>query len=174
MRFAAELRLRSSVPDAWDFFSAEANFVSRKLDEFEHRGITVVRAAAAADIAREAGRHHNIVVIAHWKSAALASDDGWPCDRLETHDAMLTAEAFTALFPESFAGTVHMIVCNSDIPGETFRRRHGQVIYICSDEPMLAGLSLAKLDAALLLMQTERLAFWKALLRAAELIDSLG
>lgn len=174
VRYVAEERLKSSVPDAWSFFSREANFISRKLDDIERRGIPVVRAATPSDIARVATRHHNVVVIAHWKNMALPSDAGSPCDRLETHNAMLTAQEFTDLFPDEFAGTVHMIVCTSDIPAETFRRRHREVICICSDEPMLVGLSLAKLDAALLLMQADAVPLWKALLRAGELIDSLG
>lgn len=173
VRFAAE-RLGSSVPDAWAYFSREAVFISRKLDEIERRGMLVVRAATPADIARAAARHRNLVVIAHWKSVALPSDDGLPCGRLETHDAMLTAAEFTSLFPDDFAGTVHLIVCNSDIPSETFRRRHRDVICICSDEPMLAGLSMAKLDVALQLMQADRLPLWKALLKAAGMLDSLG
>lgn len=174
VRFVAEERLKTSVSDAWSFFSREAGFVSRKLDDIERRGMPVVRAATAADIARAAACHPNVVVIAHWKSMALPSDDGLPCDRLETHDAMLTAQEFTDLFPEDFAGTIYMIVCTSDIPAETFRRKHRDVICICSDEPMLAGLSLAKLDAALQLMQADALPLWQALLRAGELIDSLG
>lgn len=105
---------------------------------------------------------------------ALPSDGGLPCDRLETHNAMLTAEEFADLFPYDFAGTVHMIVCTSDIPAETFRRRHRDAICICSDEPMLIGLSAAKLDAALRLMRADALPLWKALLQAGELIDSLG
>ena len=87
---------------------------------------------------------------------------------------MLTAEEFTHLFPEDFVGTVHMIVCTSDIPAETFRRRHRDVICICSDEPMLIGLSMAKLDAALGLMTADALPLWKALLKAGDMIDSLG
>lgn len=174
VRFAAEVRLKSSVSDAWAFFAREASFISRKLDEIEQRGMPVVRAARSADIAHAAARHRNIVVIAHWKGIALPSDKGLPFARLETHDAMLTAEEFTGLFSDDFAGTVHMIVCNSDIPAETFRRRHPDVICICSSEPMLAGLSVAKLDAALRLMQSDTLPLWKALLQAGDLIDSLG
>ena len=174
VRFVVEARLKSSVSDAWTFFSREASFVSRKLDEIESRGMAVVRAATPADIARATTVHRNVVVIAHWKGTALPSDNGLPCCRLETHDAKLTAEEFTDLFPNDFAGTVHMIVCTSDIPAETFRRKHRDAICICSDEPMLIGLSLAKLDAALRLMQVDALPLWKALLQAGKLIDSLG
>lgn len=173
VRFVAE-RLKSSVSDAWASFAREAGFVLRKLDDIERRGMHVVRAATAADIRRAAARHRNVVVIAHWKGAELPSDAGLPSARLETHDAMLTAEEFASLFPDDFAGTVHLIVCTSDIPAETFRRKHPAVICICSSEPVLAGLSLAKLDAALRLMQANDLPLWKALLQAGDVIDSLG
>ncbi|OAD17915.1 hypothetical protein A7J71_31145 [Achromobacter insolitus] len=174
VRFVAEVRLKSSVPDAWSFFSKEAHFISRKLDEIELRGMEVVRAATPADLARVAMQYRNVVLIAHWKGMVLPSDADFPCCRLEMHNAMLTAEEFTDLFPNDFAGTVHMIVCTSDIPAETFRRKHPDVICICSDEPMLVGLSLAKLEAALRLMQTDALPLWKALLQAGKLVDSLG
>lgn len=173
VRFVAE-RLKTSVSDAWASFAREASFISRKLDDIERRGMRVVRAATAADIGHAAARHRNVVVIAHWKGVELPSDAGLPCARLETYDAMLTAEEFTGLFPDDFAGTVHLIVCTSDIPAETFRRKHPAVICICSSEPVLAGLSLAKLDAALRLMQADALPLWEALLQAGDLIDSLG
>lgn len=173
VRFIME-RLKASVSDAWSLFSQEASFVSRKLEDIEARGIQVVREATATDIALATTQHHNIVLIAHWKSEELQSDFGLPCLKLETHDAMLTAEEFTDLFPDDFAGTVYMIVCNSTIPAETFSRQHPQVICVCSSEPVLAGLSLAKLDAALSLMQIENIPLWKALLRAGDLIDSIS
>ncbi|WET39284.1 hypothetical protein [Citrobacter enshiensis] len=167
-------RLKTSVSGAWSAFAGEASFVSRKLESIEKRGMQVVRAATATDIALAATRHRNIVLIAHWKGMELPSDSGLPSARLETYDAMIAAAEFASLFPDDFAGTVYLIVCTSDIPAETFRRKHPDAICICSSESALAGLSLAKLDAALKLMQANNLPLWKALLQAADLIDSIS
>jgi hypothetical protein len=166
--------MQSSVSVAWSLFAKEASFISRKLVDIEKRGMRVVRAATVTDIAFAAARHRNIVLIAHWKGVELPTDSGLPCARLETHDAMLTAEEFTSLFPDDFAGTVYLIVCTSSIPAETLRRKYPDVIWICSSKPVLAGLSLAKLDAALKLMQEYNLPLWKALLQVGDLIDSIA
>jgi hypothetical protein len=94
VRFVSEARFKVAAPEAWTRFAREAAFVDRKLQDFEQRGLSVTRRAAAADIARSARHHRNVVVIAHWKGIELPSDNGLPCSRLETEDAMLTAEEF--------------------------------------------------------------------------------
>ena len=175
VRFVAETRFNGSVADGWHFFRMEAEFIRRKLDAFAHRGTTVGFKATAADIRAAALEHEAVVVIAHWKSAAGARvDDPSPANRLEAWDAMLTADELADLFPRGFAGTALLIACNSDIPAESFRRRHPEAMCICSRDPVRAGLALAKLDAALILMKAEAIPMWRALQKAGEMIDAIN
>lgn len=95
-------------------------------------------------------------------------------NRLETWDAMLSAEQFSQLFAPSFNGTVYLIVCTSNYVTEVFRRQHADAICICSRDPIRAGLSLAKLDAALRLIENQNIQLWKALQAAGDIIDSIA
>ena len=175
VRFVTETRFRGNAHAAWHVFSGEAAFVARRLQSFADRGMAVTQRATAADIAQAAQHHHNVVVLAHWKgSAALASDQGMPGNRLETWDAMLSDAEFVRLFPAKFSGTTYMVVCTSNILAETFRRQHPGSICICSDDPVRAGLALAKLDAAISLMVAKQVPLWRGLLEAGDIIDSLA
>lgn len=173
VRFVSETRFRGDAHAAWSAFSREAGFIERKLQTFAKRGIAVVMHATVSDIACAASRHENVIVVAHWKGRTpLLSDLGAPGNRLETWDTMLTDDEFSRLFPCEFSGTAYMVVCTSNILAETFRRQHSNAICICSDDPVLAGLALAKLDAAISLMSAKRIPLWRGLLEAGDIIDS--
>src|SRR5262245_48427307 len=67
VRFIAETRFAGDAKLAWDFFSAEAAFVQKKLASFERSGIAVTRRATCEHVRDAAARYGNVVVIAHWK-----------------------------------------------------------------------------------------------------------
>jgi hypothetical protein len=175
VRFVTETRFRGDAHAAWSVFSGEAAFVTRRLRTFADRGMAVILCATADDIAQAAQCHQNVVVLAHWKgSAALTTDQGIPGNRLETWDGMLSDAEFARLFSTGFSGTAYMVVCTSNILAETFRRQHPSAMCICSDDPVRAGLALAKLDAAVSLMSAKQVPLWRGLLEAGDIIDSLA
>jgi hypothetical protein len=97
-----------------------------------------------------------------------------PGNRIETWDAMLSAEQFSELFGPRFEGTALMAICYSILLAETFRLRHPNAICICNKETANAGLNLAKLGAAVSLARKKRLPLWQALNQAGDMIDSLA
>jgi hypothetical protein len=97
-----------------------------------------------------------------------------PGNRVETWDAMLTANQFSDLFGQTFEGTAVMAICHSVLLAEAFRLRHPTAICVCNKEIANAGINLAKLDAALALSRKHRIPLALALSRAADMIDSLG
>jgi hypothetical protein len=97
-----------------------------------------------------------------------------PGNRLETWDAMLSAEQFSELFGKRFEGTALMAICNSALLAETFRVRHPNAICICNRDTANAGLNLAKLDAALTLMRAKQISLSSALNEIGDVVDSLA
>lgn len=161
---------------AWNVFEREATFLRRKFDGMARAGIFVCLQATAEDIRNAARHHRNVAVFAHWKGPELLPDDPPECcDRLETWDDMITADAMASLFPEEWTGTVFLAVCTSVRPAEAFRRRLPESICVCSRDRVNAGLSMARLDAARRLMAADQnLPLWKALVQSSEMIDQLG
>ena len=95
-------------------------------------------------------------------------------NRLETWDSMISAAEFSELFGAGFRGTVLMATCHSVLLAEIFRRRHPRAICICCRNPTSAGLNIAKLDAAVTLMKSERIPLWHALNKIGDVVDSLA
>ena len=176
VRFVAETKFNGNFKAAWNFFQREAEFVDHKLESFVSRDISVVKRATTADIQEFAHRYRDVVVIAHWKGVTPLPSDApdVDCDQIETWDNMLSADDFAMLFPPGFLGSVFMAVCNSTRAAESFRRRHLGAICVCSRDPVMHGLAMAKLDVATRLMSSRKMPLWKGLLEAGELIDSVA
>jgi hypothetical protein len=175
-RFHAETRWGGNIEAAWDNFASRAAFVERKLAIFESRGIDVVRHAATSDVRRAGYSHADVVLLAHWKSTEpLASDTrDEPGQRLELWDSMVQAKDLVALFPEGFHGTLFLASCHSIVPVEVFRRARPRSMCICHRHPVDAGITMAKLDAALEYMRVDGIPLWRALLQVGEDIDGLA
>lgn len=175
VRMTVEKKFAGNAQAAWSVFAREAEFIERKLSSFSQRGLSVTRRATASDIAQAALGHRDVVVLAHWKGdTALASDHDLPDNRLETWDAMLSAEELSQLLPADFNGTIYLAVCTSHILTEVVRRQHPAAMCICSVGTVMAGLALAKLDAAIKLMATRKIPLWRGLLEAGQLIDTVA
>lgn len=95
-------------------------------------------------------------------------------NRIETWDSMMSAEQFSELFGNGFDGTAVMAICNSVLLAETFRIRHPNAICICNKDTANAGLNLAKLDAAVVLMRAKQISLWRALNEIGDVVDSLA
>jgi hypothetical protein len=95
-------------------------------------------------------------------------------NRLETWDSMVSADQFSELFGTGFEGTALMAICYSTLLAETFRAYHPNAICICNNKTANAGLNLAKLDAALVLMRSKQIPLWRALNQVGDIIDSLA
>jgi hypothetical protein len=96
-----------------------------------------------------------------------------PANRLETWDAMISAEEFSALFDGESLHTVMLGICFSALIAETFRRRHRETLCIANLNPASAGVNIMRLSAAITLMRAKRIALWDALLRVSSMIDKL-
>lgn len=103
--------------------------------------------------------------------------DQWGCthagNRLELWSEMLSAAEFSALFPAGFDGTLYMVSCNSHLLADCFRVAHPNAMCIANRDTVWAGLSLAKLDAALAIVAASGVMLWRGLELAGDVIDSL-
>ena len=95
-------------------------------------------------------------------------------NRLETWDAMMSAEEFSDLFGNEFDGVALMAICHSTLLSEAFRTHHPNAMCICSRNPVRVGLTLAKFDAALMLMRAKHIPLWRALNEIGDIVDSLA
>lgn len=97
----------------------------------------------------------------------------YPGNLLELWGEMIAPRQFAALFPPGYQGTVYLMVCNSHWLGDGFRQSYPAAKCLCSRRTVWAGLSVAKLHAALILAGTCGLPLWEALLEAGDLMDQL-
>ncbi|MDB5920068.1 MAG: hypothetical protein JWR40_4302 [Massilia sp.] len=95
-----------------------------------------------------------------------------PGNRLELWDAMLTAPQLAALFPLQFAGTFLAIACESVHLAEAFPPGVAERVVLSNRDAVRIGLGVAKLGAALALMQSAKLSLAQAWQHAADMIDA--